>query len=137
MGVGDEVWWELCGDLWGCFEAFGAYCGAHGGDDVRWVCAECGHGVDGVGGDVGDGSSPSGVDGGYGVGVWVVEYDGYAVGGVDEEWCAWEVGDECVGVGERGYVVGVGDCGDVGGVGLVGYDELLEGYVEVSGEEGA
>ena len=68
-------------------------------------------------------------------GVWVVEYDGYAVGGVDEEWCAWEVGDECVGVGERGYVVGVGDCGDVGGVGLSGYDEFLEGYAEVSGEE--
>lgn len=104
---------------------------------MRWVCAECGHGVDGVGGDVGYGSSPSGVDGGDGVGVWVVEYDGYAVGGVDEEWCAWEVGDECVGVGERGYVVGVGDCGDVGGVGLSGYDEFLEGYAEVSGEEGA
>ncbi len=81
-----------------------------------------------------DGCAPSVV---MALPVWVVEYDGYAVGGVDEEWCAWEVGDECVGVGEWWDVVGVGDCGDVGGVGLSGYDELLEGYVEVSGEEGA
>lgn len=52
--------------------------------------------MDGAGGDVGDGSAPSGVDGCDDVGVRVVEEDGYAVGCVDEEGYAWECGDECV-----------------------------------------
>lgn len=34
VGPGDELRGELCGDVWGCFEALGADGGAHCCDDV-------------------------------------------------------------------------------------------------------